>query len=220
MKRLLMCVAITLLCVVIPPLALAQGGKEVKGVVVDAEGLPILGATVAEVGTLNGTMTDIQGQFVLTVKGDNSVVEISFIGYKTVHLAANSTELSRVTLHEDAMGLEEVVVIGYGTVKKNDMTGSVIAVKAEELNRGALTSPQELLRGKVPGVNIVSGNGAPGAGAEIRIRGGASWKHLKEIPNSPPAADRWFWRSLTVSVLANTPTAMAFCWPIRPNSTV
>ena len=174
MKRLLMCVAITLMCVVIPPLALAQGGKEVKGVVVDAEGLPILGAPDAEVGTLNGTMTDIQGQFVLTVKGDNSVVEISFIGYKTVHLAANSTELSRVTLHEDAMGLEEVVVIGYGTVKKNDMTGSVIAVKAEELNRGALTSPQELLRGKVPGVNIVSGNGAPGAGAEIRIRGGAS----------------------------------------------
>ena len=169
-----MCVAITLLCVIIPPLALAQGGKEVKGVVVDAGGVPVIGASISEVGTLNGTMTDIQGQFVLTVKDNNAVVEISFIGYKTVQLVASSAELARVTLQEDAMGLDEVVVIGYGTVKKNDMTGSVIAVKAEELNRGALTSPQELLRGKVPGVNIVSGNGAPGAGAEIRIRGGAS----------------------------------------------
>ena len=173
MKRLLMCVAVALMCVITPPLALAQG-KEVKGVVVDASGLPVIGATVAEVGTVNGTMTDIQGQYALTVKGNDSVVEISFIGYKSVQLVASSAELSRVTLEEDAMGLDEVVVIGYGTVKKNDMTGSVIAVKAEELNRGALTSPQELLRGKVPGVNIVSGNGAPGAGAEIRIRGGAS----------------------------------------------
>ncbi|MBQ5844575.1 MAG: TonB-dependent receptor [Alistipes sp.] len=168
-----MCVAIALMCVITPPLALAQG-KEVKGVVVDASGLPVIGATVAEVGTVNGTMTDIQGQYSLIVTDNNSVVEISFIGYKTVQLVATSAELARVTLQEDAMALDELVVIGYGSVKKNDMTGSVIAVKAEELNRGALTSPQELLRGKVPGVNIVSSNGAPGAGAEIRIRGGAS----------------------------------------------
>ena len=130
MKRLLMCVAITLMCVVIPPLALAQGGKEVKGVVVDASGLPVIGASVAEVGTLNGTMTDIQGQYELTVKDNNSVVEISFVGYKTVQFVASSAELARVTLAEDAMGLDEVVVIGYGSVKKNDMTASVIAVKA------------------------------------------------------------------------------------------
>ena len=168
-----MCVTIALMCVITPQLALAQG-KELKGVVVDASGLPVIGASVAEVGTVNGTMTDIQGQYELTVKDGNAVVEFSFIGYKTVQLVASSTELARVTLEEDAMGLDEVVVIGYGSVKKNDMTGSVIAVKAEEINRGALTSPQELLRGKVPGVNIVSGNGAPGAGAEIRIRGGAS----------------------------------------------
>ena len=168
-----MCVTIALMCVITPQLALAQG-KQLKGVVVDASGLPVIGASVAEVGTLNGTMTDIQGQYELTVKDGNAVVEFSFIGYKTVQLVASSSELARVTLEEDAMGLDEVVVIGYGAVKKNDMTGSVIAVKAEEINRGALTSPQELLRGKVPGVNIVSGNGAPGAGAEIRIRGGAS----------------------------------------------
>ena len=136
--------------------------------------MPLLGVTVLERGTLNGVSTGIDGDYRLRVAGPEAVVEISFIGYKSVALVASSTELRRVVLEEDAIGIDDVVVIGYGAVKKNDMTGSVIAVKAEEINRGALTSPQELLRGKVPGVNITSGNGAPGAGAEIRIRGGAS----------------------------------------------
>lgn len=158
-----------------PPLALAQNAKlEVKGVVVDATGTPVLGATVVEQGTTNGTTTDLNGQWVLSVKDGNSVVHISFIGYKDVELVASSKTLARVQMEEDLMSLDEVVVIGYGSVKKNDMTGSVVAVKAEEVNRGALTTPQEMLRGKVPGVNITSGSGAPGEGGEIRIRGGAS----------------------------------------------
>lgn len=159
-----------------PPLtAEAQNrGYEVKGVVVDASGTPVIGATVVELGTTNGTSTDLNGQYVLPVKDGNSTVQISYIGYKDQQRVASSSDLARVVLEEDLMALDEVVVIGYGAVKKNDMTGSVVAVKAEEINRGALTSPQELLRGKVPGVNIVSGDGAPGAGAEIRIRGGAS----------------------------------------------
>ncbi len=174
-KILAMCLGVMILCVCTPPLALArQGSYEVKGVVVDASGNPVIGATVVELGTTNGTSTDFNGQYVLSVKDGNSAVQISFIGYKNLERVASSADLARVVLEEDLMSLDEVVVIGYGAVKKNDMTGSVIAVKAEEVNRGALTSPQELLRGKVPGVNIVSGNGAPGAGAEIRIRGGAS----------------------------------------------
>lgn len=173
-KILAMCLGVMILCVC-TPLALArQGSYEVKGVVVDASGNPVIGATVVELGTTNGTSTDFNGQYVLSVKDGNSAVQISFIGYKNLERVASSADLARVVLEEDLMSLDEVVVIGYGAVKKNDMTGSVIAVKAEEVNRGALTSPQELLRGKVPGVNIVSGNGAPGAGAEIRIRGGAS----------------------------------------------
>ncbi|MDE7078104.1 MAG: TonB-dependent receptor plug domain-containing protein, partial [Alistipes sp.] len=170
-----MCLGVMILCVCTPPLALAQkGGYEVKGVVVDASGNPVIGATVVELGTTNGTSTDFNGQYVLSVRNGDSAVQISFIGYKNLERVASSSDLARVVLEEDLMSLDEVVVIGYGAVKKNDMTGSVIAVKAEEVNRGALTSPQELLRGKVPGVNIVSGDGAPGAGAEIRIRGGAS----------------------------------------------
>lgn len=176
MKRFLaMCLGMLLLHAITPPLAIAQtGGYEVKGVVVDASGLPVIGASVIEQGTVNGITTGADGGYTLRVKSAESVVEVSFIGYKSISRVASSEELKRVVLEEDLMTLDEVVVIGYGSVKKNDMTGSVIAVKAEENNRGALTSPQELLRGKVPGVNIVSGNGAPGAGAEIRIRGGAS----------------------------------------------
>ncbi len=174
-KLLSMCLGVMLLFAITPPLAFAQSAKlEVKGVVVDALGAPVVGATVVEQGTTNGTTTDINGNYQISVKSNSSLLEFNYVGYKSVQRVASSSDLKRITLQEDLMALDEVVVIGYGTVKKNDMTGSVIAVKAEEVNRGALTSPQELLRGKVPGVNIVSGNGAPGAGAEIRIRGGAS----------------------------------------------
>lgn len=170
-----MCLGVMLLCAITPPLASAQnGGREIKGIVVDASGTPVIGATVVEVGTANGTSTDLNGQYVLRVADADAAVRVSYIGYKDWQRVASSSDLARIVLEEDLMSLDEVVVIGYGAVKKNDMTGSVVAVKAEEVNRGALTSPQELLRGKVPGVNIVSGNGAPGAGAEIRIRGGAS----------------------------------------------
>jgi iron complex outermembrane receptor protein len=163
------------MCVLTTQLAFAQQDRfEVKGAVVDASGAPLIGATVVEKGTTNGTTTNETGQYTLRVSDPNSTVVISYIGYKPIELAVSSPELGIQTLEEDLMSLDEVVVIGYGTVKKNDMTGSVAAVKAEELNRGAITSPQELLRGKVPGVNVVAGNGAPGAGAEIRIRGGAS----------------------------------------------
>ena len=174
-KILAMCLGLMLFSITTPTLAVAQSGKlQIKGVVVDAAGDPVLGAAVAEVGTTNGVTTDLNGQYVLNVSDPKSIISVSYIGYKTVELVATSTVLSRVVLEEDLMSLEEIVVIGYGAVKKNDMTGSVVAVKAEEINRGALTSPQEMLRGKVPGVNITAGSGAPGEGAEIRIRGGAS----------------------------------------------
>ena len=173
-KILTMCLGIFLIGLITPPLAFAQSKLEVKGVVVDTSGAPIAGASVFEVGTTNGTITDVDGQYALTVKDGNAVISVSFIGFKEQQLVASSTLLSRVVLEEDLASIDEVVVIGYGAVKKDDMTGSVIAVKADNLNRGAVTSPQEMLRGKVPGVNITSGSGAPGEGSEIRIRGGAS----------------------------------------------
>ena len=170
-----MCLGLALLVFAVPAQVFAQSGKyEVKGVVVDTFGTPVIGATVLEQGTTNGVTTDVNGQFVLKVKGGESIVSISYIGYLTTNLAASSTELQRVVLEEDSAMIDDVVVIGYGTVKKNDLTGSVVAVKAEDINRGAIVSTQDMMQGKVPGLQVIPGDGGPNSGATIRIRGAAS----------------------------------------------
>ncbi|MDE6778258.1 MAG: SusC/RagA family TonB-linked outer membrane protein, partial [Alistipes sp.] len=170
-----MCLGLMLLGLITPPLASAQGGKyTVKGVVVDATGQPVIGAAVVEKGSMNGVSTDFNGEYTLGVSDANAIVSVSYMGYKTVELAASSTLLRNLRLEEDLMSLDEVVVIGYGGVKKNDMTGSVVAIKADEINRGAVTSPDQMLQGKVPGLLVTPATGEPGAGATIRIRGAAS----------------------------------------------
>ena len=122
-------------------------------------------------GTTNGTITDFDGNFTLEAKkGD--VIVISFIGYKTQELPAAAT--MNVTLQDDTEVLDDVVVIGYGSVKKNDATGSVTAVKPDELSKGITTNAQDMLTGKVAGVSVISNDGTPGGGAQIRIRGGSS----------------------------------------------
>jgi len=150
----------------------AQGGYQVKGAVTDALG-PVIGATVIEQGTTNGTTTGIDGDFILNVANANSIVEISCIGYTTVSFKASEVP-AEITLVEDSEFLDEVVVIGYGTVKKSDLTGSVSTVKADEINKGVITTPADLLRGKSAGVVVTAGSGMPGSGATIRIRGGSS----------------------------------------------
>ena len=170
-----MCLGLAIIAMAIPAQVFAQSGKyEVKGVVVDATGTPVIGATVLEQGTTNGITTDVNGQFVLMVNNEQSIVSVSFIGYVTKTLAANSTELQRVVLEEDSAMIDDVVVIGYGTVKKDDLTGSISTVKADQTNKGLATSPTDLLRGKSAGVVITTGDGAPGSAAQIRIRGGSS----------------------------------------------
>ena len=143
----------------------------VNGVVQDIQGEPIIGANILVKGTANGTITDLDGNFQLTTDADAMLV-ISFIGYQTQELPAQP--VMNITLRDDSRQLEEVVVIGYGSVKKNDLSGSVVAIKAEDMNKGAVTSPQELIQGKVPGLYVSAGDGQPGAGSSIRIRGGAS----------------------------------------------
>ena len=169
MKRILTSIAVLLAaCATV----FAQGGYQVKGVVVDAMG-PVIGATVMEQGTSKGTSTGLDGNYTLTVSGPDAVIEISCIGYATQTFAAKDVPAT-VTLGEDTDFLDEVVVIGYGTVKKSDLTGSVSTVKADEVNKGVITTPADLLRGKSAGVVVTSGSGMPGAGATIRIRGGSS----------------------------------------------
>lgn len=143
----------------------------IKGSVKDQLGEGVIGANVIVKGTTNGTITDFDGNFVLNAK-QGDVIVISFIGYKTQELPAAAT--MNVVLQDDSEVLEDVVVIGYGSVKKSDLSGSVVAVKAEEMNRGAVTSAQELMQGKVPGLYVQQGSGEPGAGQTMRIRSGAS----------------------------------------------
>lgn len=143
----------------------------IKGIVKDTTGEPVIGANIVVKGTTNGTITDFDGVFQLSAnKGD--IITVSFIGYQPQELPAAAS--MNITLKDDTELLDEVVVIGYGSVKKSDLSGSVVAVKAEEMNRGAVTSPQELIMGKVPGLSVSQPNGQPGGGSTIRIRGGAS----------------------------------------------
>ena len=144
---------------------------EVKGHVKDATGEPIIGATVRVDGTQAATVTDFDGNFALKANQGATII-ISYVGYQnaTVQAAPNV----EVTLVDDETVLQDVVVIGYGTVRKSDATGSVMSVEADQLNKGLATSPADLLQGKTPGVQITTNSGAPGAGAKIRIRGGSS----------------------------------------------
>ena len=172
MKRILTILAGIALCVAMSGNVFAQGAYEVKGVVTDQVG-PIIGATVVEQGTTNGAVTDLDGKYVLKVSSADATVEVSCIGYATVSFKASEVPAT-IVLADDTTFLDEVVVIGYGTVKKSDMTGSVSSVKADQLNKGIATSPTDLLQGKSAGVVVTSGDGAPGSGATIRIRGGSS----------------------------------------------
>ena len=143
----------------------------VKGHVKDTTGEPVIGANVLVKGTTNGTITDFDGNFMLNVPKD-AILSVSFVGYKSAEVKAASTVM--VTLEDDSQELDAVVVIGYGSVKKNDMTGSVTAIKPDKLNKGLITNAQDMMTGKIAGVSVISKGGAPGEGATIRIRGGSS----------------------------------------------
>ena len=144
----------------------------VSGTVLDAaNGEPIIGANVIIKGTTTGTVTDFDGNFNLNAPA-NAVLQISYMGYKGVELPAQATMV--VKLGEDTEVLDEVMVVGYGTVKKNDATGSVTAIKPDAMNKGLTTNAQEMLSGKIAGVSVTDYGGTPGGGASIRIRGGSS----------------------------------------------
>ena len=144
----------------------------VNGLVKDATGEPVIGASVRVVGTQQGTVTDFDGLFTLEGVPQGAKLQISSIGYDTQEVTAASDVV--VTLAESTQMLENLVVIGYGVVKKNDLTGSVAALKPDAKNKGVVVSAQDMLGGKIAGVSVTSGDGSPGGGATIRIRGGSS----------------------------------------------
>jgi len=154
----------------------AQTGS-VSGKVLDETGLPLPGASVVVKGTTRSTSTDANGNFKLAGLSNGPItLSASFIGYQTLDKAVSIPANATVSfqLVPDAQKLNEVVVIGYGTAEKKNLTGSITTVNSKDFQKGTITTPEQLIQGKVAGVNIVSGGGAPGGGSTIRIRGGAS----------------------------------------------
>lgn len=147
--------------------------QTVSGTVSDANG-PLPGANVLVKGTTNGTQTDFDGNYTLSNVPSNAVLVFSYIGFKTLEVAVAGQSTVNVTLEEDAQALEEVVLVGYGSVRKKDATGAVASVKAEDFNKGVTTSADQLLQGRVAGVQITQSSGEPGAAANIRVRGTSS----------------------------------------------
>lgn len=154
-------------------LVLEQTQFQVSGTIYDDTGSPLGGASVVEKGTVNGTQTDFDGNFNLTVSDGNSVLVVSYIGFETKEVPINGQSRVTVDLQVSTSQLDEVVIIGYGSTTIKDATGSVTAVKAKDFNKGNIVTPENLVSGRVAGLSVISG-GEPGAGAQIRIRGGSS----------------------------------------------
>ena len=170
MKRILS--AMTLLLVA-AGMVFAQGGYQVKGVVVDAQG-PVIGATVLQQGTMNGTTTGLDGDYVLRVPDGDALVEISCIGYATQVFKASEVP-AQVILLEDTEFLDEVVVIGYGTLSKKEVSASIVQVDSKDFFRGTTNNPMTMLTGKVAGLNVVTSQGSnPNSGSDYQIRGATS----------------------------------------------
>ena len=170
MKRILS--ALTLLFIA-AGLVSAQGGYLVKGVVVDDQG-PVIGATVLEQGTSNGAVTGLDGDFALRVSNADALVEISCIGYATQVFKASEVP-GTVVLSEDAEFLDEVVVIGYGTLSKKEVSASIVQVDSKDFFRGTTNNPMTMLTGKVAGLNVVTSQGSnPNSASDYQIRGATS----------------------------------------------
>ncbi len=162
---------IVLLAVAMCNFAVAQ---TITGTVTDAEsGETLIGANILVVGTSTGTITDFDGTYSITVPADAKQLEFSYTGFEPVVVDINSRTVIDLAMSAGAT-LDEIVVVGYGTVKKSDLTGAVSSLKADDFNQGVVVAPDQLIQGKIPGVQVVNNSGAPGAASTVRIRGSAS----------------------------------------------
>ena len=147
-----------------------QQGRTITGTIIDPQGEPIIGANIIEKGTSNGTITDFDGKFTLQV-GDNAVLRISYIGYLEQEVSTEGRNTFNITLLEDTKTLDELVVIGYGTMRKSDITGAVASVDKDKITRQPVANVGSALQGLATGVSVTSNSGTPGSSATIRIRG-------------------------------------------------
>ncbi|MFT4847646.1 MAG: TonB-linked SusC/RagA family outer membrane protein [Sediminicola sp.] len=145
-----------------------------KGTVTDSNGQPLTGANILEKGTTNGTQSDFDGKFSINLSSENAILVVSYLGFLTQEVAVNKLSTINIVLKEDSAKLDEVVVIGYGSSLKKDLTGSVSSISSDELTRIPTTDPIKALQGSAPGVRVAVASGAPGSSAIIRIRGANS----------------------------------------------
>ena len=146
----------------------------VSGAVKDTDGEPLPGVSVVIKGTTQGTITDFDGKYSIPNVPGDAILQYSFVGMKAQEVAVNGQTTIDITMIEETIGLEEVVAIGYGTVKKSDLTGSVASVKREDLNHGAISSVDQAMQGRIAGVQVTQASNEPGGGLSIRIRGASS----------------------------------------------
>ena len=157
--------------------AASAAGIEIKGTVTDSKGEPLPGVNIVELGVKknNGTITDLNGKYTITVESQKSVLQYTFIGYKTTEVTVGNRKTINVSLKDDTQSLDEVVVIGYGTMRKKDLSGAVSSIKSDDLMLGNPTSISQALQGKLAGVQVNQSDGAPGSGVSITIRGANSF---------------------------------------------
>ena len=160
-----------------------QGKHFVEGVVVDANGSPLLGATAILKGTTKGAITDVDGKFSIEADSkDGNIISITYLGYHPVEMAADNKKNMLITLREGDISLEEVVVIGYGTQRKENLTSSVGIVAAKDLQERPVTNVQSLLQGQVAGLQVTASSGVPGAAVDLQIRGMGSFSSAGSSP--------------------------------------
>ena len=155
----------------------------VRGKVVDASGEPVIGASVVVKGTTTGVITDLDGNFILNNVSEKSILVISYVGYKSQEIAVSGKSAINVTMQEDSEMLDEVVVVGYGAMKKSSLTGSVTVVDSKIFeNKGSMSNPLQALQGQAPGVRITRSSSAPGEeGWGVSLRGAVSKKHNRTV---------------------------------------
>lgn len=168
MKKALLCILLGFLANVM------YSQSTVKGTITDESGEPLPGATVLEKGTINGTATDLDGNYVLSISSTNAILEVSYTGFEKKDIAVNGRGTVDISLASAAIGISEVVVVGYGESRKEGLTGSVQSLSSDKLEQVPLASIEQTLQGNVAGLQSVTGNGQPGANVQIRIRGQGS----------------------------------------------
>lgn len=172
-KNLILFRKLSLLMVAIFLASVSWAQQTISGKVVDSDGMPLPGVAVVLKGTTTGTATNIDGEYTLSAP-DDGILEFSFVGMQSISMEINGQASIHVTMQPDAIGLEEVVAIGYGTMKKSDLTGSVMSVGSEKFDAQPITKMDQALQGRAAGVQVTQNSGAPGATMKIRVRGANS----------------------------------------------